>query len=63
MHKCHFGATELDFLGRSFTPIGINPRKKCSELSRKEQIPQVEKGFTTLFGILEILQNLYPKTL
>ena len=28
MHKCHFGATEIDFLGRTITPEGIKPQKE-----------------------------------
>ena len=24
-HKCHFGATEIDFLGRTITPQGVKP--------------------------------------
>ena len=27
MHKCHFGATEIDFLGRTITPEGVKPQK------------------------------------
>ena len=28
MHKCHFGATEIDFLGRTITPQGVKPQKQ-----------------------------------
>ena len=63
MHKCHFGAKEIDFLGRTITPQGVKPQKpKCSKRSGKNQIPEVEKGFTALFGIPELLQKLRPKT-
>ena len=27
MHKCHFGATEIDFLGRTITPVGVRPQR------------------------------------
>ena len=27
MHKCHFGATEIDFLGRTITPDGVRPQR------------------------------------
>ena len=27
MHKCHFGATEIDFLGRTITPDGEGPQR------------------------------------
>ena len=58
MHKCHFGAKEIDFLGRTITPQGVKPQK----LSGKNQIPEVKKGFTALFGFLELLQKLCPTT-
>ena len=28
VHKCHFGATEIDFLGRTITPQGVRPQKQ-----------------------------------
>ena len=28
MHKCHFGATEIDFLGRTITSEGVKPQKE-----------------------------------
>ena len=28
MHKCHFGATEIDFLGRKITPEGVKPQRE-----------------------------------
>ena len=28
MHKCHFGAKESDFLGRTITPQGVKPQKR-----------------------------------
>ena len=33
MHKCHFGATEIDFLGRTITPQGVTPKAKCPKLA------------------------------
>ena len=27
MHKCHIGATEIEFLGRTITPHGVKPQK------------------------------------
>ena len=38
------------------------PETECAELSRKDQIPEVEKGFTTVLGIPKLLQELCPKT-
>ena len=68
MHKCHFGAKEIDFLGRTITPETITPKRhqtpetECAKLSGKNQIPEVEKGFAAVLGILELLQKLCPKT-
>ena len=28
MHKCHFGATEVDFLGRTITPEEVKPQRE-----------------------------------
>ena len=28
MHKCHFGAKEIDFFGRTITPKASNPRNR-----------------------------------
>ena len=39
------------------------PETECAKLSGKDQIPEVEKGFTALLGIPKLLQELCPKTL
>ena len=60
MHKCHFGAKEIDFLGRTITPKGVKPQKQnVQNFLDKTKFP---KSFTTLFGIPELLQELCPKT-
>ena len=42
MHKCHFGATEIDFLGRTITPEGVKPQKKTNyQLLGKNEITEV----------------------
>ena len=28
LHKCHFGATETNFLGRTITPQGVKPQRQ-----------------------------------
>ena len=38
------------------------PETECAKLSGKDQIPEVEKGLTTLFGTPKLLQELCPKT-
>ena len=32
MHKCHFRATEVDFLERTFTPQGVKPQRQRTKL-------------------------------
>ena len=63
-HKCHFGVKEIDFLGRTITPQGVKPQKQTVQnFLEKTKFPEVEKGFTTIFGIPKVLQELCPKTL
>ena len=41
MHKCHFGATELDFLGRTITPQGVKPQKQnVQNFLKKTKFPK-----------------------
>ena len=54
MHKCHFGATEIDFLGRTITPDGVSPN-----IPGKNKYPEIKEGFTTLPGILKLLSKLH----
>ena len=45
MHKCHFGATETDFLGRTITPEGVKPQKKSiTNFLEKTKIPKSKKA-------------------
>ena len=57
MHKCHFGATEIDFLGRTITPEGVKPQK--------ERITNfLEKNKTSLknyLGFLNYYRNYIPR--
>ena len=71
MHKCHFGATEIDFFERTITPAGVKPHRprrateshKGPELSRKYEIPEIKKSTPTLLGIPQLLSELHPKAL
>ena len=64
MHKCHFGATEIDFFWKNhYSTRRETPQTECTKLSWKDQIPGVKKGFATLLGIFELLQKLCPKTI
>ena len=60
MHKCHFGATEIDFLGRTITPDGVRPqRPRVRNFLEKNKIPQIKEGITALPGILKLLSKLH----
>ena len=60
MHKCHFGATEIDFLGRTITPDGVRPqRPRVQIFLEKNKIPEIKEGITALPGILKLLSKLH----
>ena len=62
MHQCHFGATEIDFLGRTITPEGVKPQKKrITNFLEKKEISEVEEGLTTLPWLPQLLQELHTK--
>ena len=35
IHKCHFRATEFDFLGRTISPAGVKPQRPRSQIFLK----------------------------
>ena len=58
MHKCHFGATEIDFLGRTITPEGVKPRKEqITNFLEKTKLPESKKPLQRYLGFL----NYYRK--
>ena len=57
-HKCHFAATEINFLGRTITPEGVKPKKL---ILGKDEIPKVQKGPATLSWFPQLLHELYTK--
>ena len=45
MHKCHFGATEIDFLGRTIIPEGVKPRKqRITNFLEQTKFPKSKKA-------------------
>ena len=62
MHKCHFGATE----GSSAEQLPHKASNLKSRMFRtslkKRQISKIEKGFTGIFGLSELLPEVCPKT-
>ena len=50
MHKCHFVATEIDFLGRTITPQGVQPQKQnVKNFLEKTNIPKLKKALQCFF--------------
>ena len=53
MHKCHFGATEIDFLGRTITPEGVKPQKEqIINFLEKTKFPKSKKALQRYLGFL-----------
>ena len=50
-HKCHFGAKEIDFLGRTITPEGVRPqRPRVQNFLEKKKFPKSKKHFRDTWG-------------
>ena len=58
MHKCHFGATEIDFLGRTITPEGVKPQKeRVIQFLEKTKFPKSKKALQRYLGFLNYYRN------
>ena len=56
--KCHFGVQEVDFLGRTITTRGVAPQKqKNHRISRKRQVPTIQKALQSHIGFLNYYRN------
>ena len=58
MHKCNFGATEIDFRGRTITPAGVNSQRPRVQNFLENTNSQIQKrhsnviwDFPTTIGI------------
>ena len=62
MHKCHFGAKENDFLGRTITPQGVKPQKQnVQNFLEKTKFPKSKKALQCYLGFLNYYSNYVPR--
>ena len=63
MHKCRFGAKDIDFLGRTINPEGLRPqRPRVQNFLEKTKFPKSKKSTPTILGLPKLLSQLHPKT-
>ena len=63
MHKCHFGATEIDFLGRTINPDGVRPQRPRVQnfLEKKTKFPKSKKALQRYLGLFNYHRNYIPR--
>ena len=58
MHKCHIGATEIDFLGRTISPQGVKPqRQSVQNFLEKTKFPKSKKDLQRYLDFLNYYRN------
>ena len=57
MYKCHFGAIEFSFLGKTITPEGVKPQKERIINLEKTKFPKSKKALQRYLGFLIHYRN------
>ena len=62
MHKCYFGATDIDFLRRTITPTGVKPQiPGIQNFLENTSFSKFKKALQRYMGFLNYYRNYIPK--
>ena len=62
IEKCHFGVTQVKFLGRTITPNGIAPQDhKITNFLSKIRFPRSKKQVQKYIGFINYYRNYIPR--
>ena len=62
MHKCHIGATDVDFLGRMISSQGVKPqRHSVQNFLEKTKVSKSKKGLERYLNFLNYYRNYVPR--
>ena len=60
--KCHFGVTEVEFLGRTITPLGIAPQDhKIQKFLANVRFPKSKNRVQRYIGFVNYYRNYIPR--
>ena len=59
--KCHFGLSQVEFLGRTFSPEGISTQaRKIQTFLNKLRFPKSKKALQRYLGFVNYNRNYHP---
>ena len=62
IEKCHFGVTQIEFLGRTITPHGVAPQEhKITNFLSKIRFPRSKKQVQKYIGFINYYRNYIPR--